>query len=136
MKTANGGDIIWERVPFIFFKGNDDELPLLNECRSHVDSYEMLKSKSIDSLLDDIDAVLVVEDISPEMGEITRARKLVQNSRIMTVDKSGKAYFVKLYANVQAITQELELIGKEIQDNTSTVDLTTISLEQTHQEPL
>ena len=136
MKTANGGGISWERVPFIFFKGNDDELPLLNECRSHVDSYEMLKSKSIDSLLDDIDAVLVVEDISPEMGEITRARKLVQNSRIMTVDKSGKAYFIKLDANVQAITQELELIGKKIQDNTSTVDLTTISLEQTHQEPL
>ena len=115
MKTANGGGISWERVPFIFFKGNDDELPLLNECRSHVDSYEMLKSKSIDSLLDDIDAVLVVEDISPEMGEITRARKLVQNSRIMTVDKSGKAYFIKLDANVQAITQELELIGKKIQ---------------------
>ena len=128
MQDSKGNGISWERVPFIFFKGNDDELPLLNECKSDVDAYDMLKSKSIDSLLDDIDAVLVVEDISPEMGEMSRARKLVQQSRIMSVDKGGKAYFIKVDANVQAVAQELELIGKEIQDNTSTVDLTTIQL--------
>lgn len=128
MKDKKGNGISWERVPFVFFKGNDDELPLLNECRSDVDAYDMLKSKSIDSLLDDIDAVLVVEDMSPEMGELTRARKLVQESRIMVVDKGGRAEFIKVDANVQAVAQELELIGKEIQDNTSTVDLTTIQL--------
>lgn len=128
MKDRQGNGISWERVPFVFFKGNDDELPLLNECRSDVDAYDMLKSKSIDSLLDDIDAVLVVEDISPEMGELARARKLVQQSRIMVVDKGGNAHFEKVDANVTAISQELELIGKEIQDNTSTVDLTTIQL--------
>ena len=128
MHDSQGNGISWERVPFIFFKGNDDELPLLNECKSDVDAYDMLKSKSIDSLLDDIDAVLVVEDMSPEMGELTRARKLVQQSRIMVVDKGGKAGFIKVDANVQAVAQELELIGKEIQDNTSTVDLTTIKL--------
>jgi len=128
MQDSKGNGISWERVPFIFFKGNDDELPLLNECKSDVDAYDLLKSKSIDSLLDDIDAVLVVEDIAPEMGEMERARKLVQQSRIMTVDKGGKAYFIKVDANVTAIAQELELIGKEIQDNTSTVDLTTIQL--------
>ena len=128
MHDSQGNGISWERVPFIFFKGNDDELPLLNECKSDVDAYDMLKSKSIDSLLDDIDAVLVVEDMSPEMGELTRARKLVQQSRIMVVDKGGKAEFIKVDANVEAVAQELELIGKEIQDNTSTVDLTTIKL--------
>ena len=128
MRTAKGEGISWDRVPFIWFKGNDDELPLLNECRTDVDSYDMLKSKSIDSLLDDIDAVLVVEGMSAEMGEITRARKLVQNSRIMSIDPGGDAKFIKIDANVEAIAQELELIGKEIQDNTSTVDLTTIQL--------
>ena len=128
MHDSQGNGISWERVPFIFFKGNDDELPLLNECKSDVDAYDMLKSKSIDSLLDDIDAVLVVEDMSAEMGELTRARKLVQQSRIMVVDKGGKAEFIKVDANVEAVAQELELIGKEIQDNTSTVDLTTIKL--------
>lgn len=144
MIKADGEGISWNRVPFIALKGNDDELPLLNECRDDVDSYDMLKSKSIDSLLDDIDAVLVVEDIAPEVGELARARKLVQNSRIIAVDKGGNAHFEKVDANVSAIAQELELIGKEIQDNTSTVDLTTIKLGtnpsgvsmQTYFEPL
>lgn len=126
MKTASGEGVSWDRVPFIFFKGNDDELPLLNECKSDIDNYDMLKSKGIDSLIDDIDAVLVVEDMSPEMGELSRARKMLQNSRIMTVDKGGSAHFEKVDANIEAISQQLEIIKKDIQDNTSTVDLTTI----------
>lgn len=126
MTKASGEGVSWERVPFVFFKGNDDELPLLNECKSDIDNYDMLKSKGIDSLIDDIDAVLVVEDISPEMGELARARKILQNSRIMTVDKGGSAHFEKVDANIQAIAQQLEIIKKDIQDNTSTVDLTTI----------
>ena len=126
MVGADGSGISWQKVPFIFFKGNDDELPLLNECKTDVDAYDMLKSKGIDSLIDDIDAVLVVEDISAEMGELTRARKILQQSRIMAVDKGGNAHFEKVDADIDAIKQQLDLIRKDIQDNTSTVDLTTI----------
>lgn len=128
MSTSDGEGVSWNRVPFIFFKGNDDELPLLNECRTDVDSYDMLKSKSIDSLIDDIDAILIVEGMSAEMGEMARARKIVQNARIMAVDPGGNARFEKVNADITAIAQELELIKKDIQDNTSTVDLTTIQL--------
>lgn len=126
MKKQNGEGVSWDRVPFIFFKGSDDEMPLLNECKNDIDNYDMLKSKSIDSLLDDIDAVLVVEDISPEMGELSKTRKLVQNSRIVSVDKGGNAHFEKVNADITAISQQLEIIKKDIQDNTHTVDLTTI----------
>ena len=128
LKKEDGSGESWERVPFIFFKGCDDELPLLNECKSDIDSYDLTKSKGIDSILDDIDAVLVVEDISPEMGELASARKMVQNSRIVSVERGGKAHFEKVDANITAIAQQLELIKKDIQDNTSTVDLTTIQL--------
>ena len=128
MVNGRGEGVSWGRVPFIFLKGNDDELPLLNECRSDIDNYDMLKSKSIDSLIDDIDAVLIVEDISPEMGELMEARKKLQNSRIMVVDKGGNAHFEKVDANIVAVAQQLEIIRKDIQDNTSTVDLTTIQL--------
>ena len=126
MRTASGEGISWNKVPFVALKGNEDELPLLNECKTDIDSYDMLKSKSIDSLLDDIDAVLVVEDISPEMGEMARARQILQNSRIMSVDKGGNAHFEKVDANITAIKEELEIIKKNIQDNTNTVDLTSI----------
>lgn len=128
LKNGNGEAISWDRVPFIPFKGADDELSLLEECRTDVDCYDMLKSKGIDSLIDDIDAVLVVEGISPEMGELTKARKMVQNSRIVSVDIGGKAHFEKVNADISASVQQLELIKKDILDNTSTVDLTTIQL--------
>ena len=128
MRKQNGEGISWDRVPFIFFKGCQDELPLLNECRTDIDSYDMVKSKAIDSILDDIDAVLVVENISSEIGELSRARKMLQNSRIMVTEPGGSAHFEKVNADIQAIAQELDLIKKDVQDNTSTVDVTTIKL--------
>lgn len=128
MKNSDGSGLSWERVPFIFFKGCDDELPLLNECKTDIDSYDMVKSKAIDSILDDIDPLIVIEDISPEMGELLEARKKIQNSRIMTVDKGGKAYPLKIETDISQVVQQLEIIKKDIQDNTSTVDLTTIKL--------
>ena len=128
MQNKDGEGVSWNKVPFIYLKGNDDELPLLNECKSDIDSYDMTKSKGIDSILDDIDAVLVVEGIGTEMGEITRARKLVQNSRIMAVDVGGNAHFEKVNSDITAISQQLDIIKKDIQDNTSTIDMTTIAL--------
>lgn len=62
------------------------------------------------------------------MGELTRARKLVQNSRIVVVDPGGSAHFEKVNSDVSAIIQQLDLIRKDIQDNTHTVDVTTIAL--------
>lgn len=126
MADKNGQGISWDRVPFIPLKGDEDELPLLNECKDDIDSYDAIKSKGIDSVLDDIDATLVIEGISAEMGELSRARKLVQNSRIVSVDPGGNAHFEKVDANIDAVLKQLEMLAKDIQDNTSTVDVTTI----------
>ena len=128
MENQDGTGRSWDRVPFIYLKGNDDELPLLNECKADIDAYDMTKSKGIDSILDDIDATLVVEGIGAEMGELTRARKLVQNSRIMVVDQGGSAHFEKVNSDISAIVSQLDVIRKDIQDNTSTVDVTTIAM--------
>lgn len=126
LTTKDGVGISWDCVPFIPFKGVEDEMPLLKEMRSDIDSYDLIKSKGIDSILDDIDAVLVVEGIGAEMGELSRARQMVKNSRIMAVDVGGKAYFEKVDINIDSILKKLELLKKDMQDNTSTVDLTTI----------
>lgn len=128
LKKRDGSGISWERVPFIWFKGCDDELPALNECKSDIDSYDMVKSKSIDSILDDIDPTVVVEGIGAEMGELARARQTIQNSRIISLELGGKAYVLKVDTDVTNVAKQLEIIKKDIQDNTSTVDLTTIQL--------
>lgn len=53
---------------------------------------------------------------------------MVQNSRIMAINQSGSANFEKVNIDITAITQQLEIISIDIQDNTSIVDLTTIQL--------
>lgn len=128
LRKQDGSGVSWERVPFIWFKGCDDELPALNECRDDIDSYDMLKSKSTDSILDDIDPTIVIEGISSEMGELSQARKMIQNSRIISIDVGGKAYVLKVETDVTNVAKQLEILKKDIQDNTNTVDLTTIQL--------
>ena len=128
MKKRDGSGISWDRVPFLFFKGNTDELPLLNECKVDIDSYDMLKSKAIDSLIDDIDPTIVIKNIGAEMGELEKARRIIQNSRIMVVDNTGGADVLKVNTDISQVLAQLEIIKKDIQDNTNVVDLTTIQL--------
>ena len=108
--------ITWGRVPFVALKGNEDELPLLNVIRQQVDAYDALQSKSVDALLDDIDPVLVVEGISSEMGEITRARQIMQNSRMVSLDADGKAYYVQVEPDITAVQAKLEMLRKDIRE--------------------
>lgn len=126
MQTPNGEGISWDRIPFIYFKGNEDELPALNECRSDIDNYDLIKSKGIDSILDDIDAVLVVEDIDPSMGTLVQARQTMQNSRIVTLEQGGKAYYLKVDLDINATKEQLDIIKKDLIEDTNDIDITTI----------
>lgn len=126
LQSPDGTAISWNKVPFIPFKGNDDELPSLNECKSDIDAYDLIKSKGIDSILDDIDAVLVVKNISAELHELSLARKTVQNSRIVSVDEDGDAHFEKVDTDIGAIRDELDIIKKDMINDTNSVDVTTI----------
>ena len=51
MSKKDGTGLSWEKIPFIFFKGCDDELPLLKECKSDVDNYDTVNSKAIDNFI-------------------------------------------------------------------------------------
>ena len=120
--ALNEEGIGWGRVPFVALKGNEDELPMLNVIRQQIDAYDALQSKSVDALLDDIDPVLVVEGISTEMGELTRARQIMQNSRIVSLDTDGKAYYVQVEPDITAIQAKLEMLRKDIREFGQSVD--------------
>ena len=86
----------------------------------------MIKSKALDGILDDIDAVLVIESIGAEMGELTKARKMVQNSRIVAVDPGGSVKFEKVDANITATSSMLEIINLTFEVYMYKEDLFTI----------
>ena len=120
-QDGKGGS--WGEVPFIPIKGNDDEIPLLFTVKSYIDAYDFLSSKSVDSLIDDIDAVLVMRGISPEMGSLAQARQIMKNSRVVSVQEHGDARFEKVNADITAIEQKLASLENVIRKTLVMVDI-------------
>ena len=106
--------IVWDRVPFIFFKGSEDELPALNPIRQLIDSYDALQSKMVDAIADALDPVLALEGYSPELGDLIKQRAIMQNSRIVAIGTGGKAYYVQASPEIVAMETALEILEKNI----------------------
>lgn len=74
----------WARVPFIGFKYNDEEQPLIELIKSLVDDYDERKSDHTNNLEDLPDSIYVVKGFGgTESGEI---RKNLSTFRIIKID--------------------------------------------------
>ncbi len=104
----------WGRIPFVALKANADEKPLLNFIKAHIDSYEKLDSNSIDSLVDDLDPLLVFRGISPNVKDLLEARELAKITRTISLDSDGDAHFIQAQTQVQAYNEKLQAIKKDI----------------------
>lgn len=114
----------WGEVPFICLKSNPDELPLLNIIKSYVDLMDMLKSKMGDTLMDDMDAILMLKGLSPAMNDLIRSRVNLKNSGIVSVDADkGDAKYIKNDPNVDAAIKAIETYYKDILQYSATVDM-------------
>lgn len=114
----------WGRVPFICLKSNPDELPLLNIIKSYIDLMDKLKSKMGDTLMDDMDAILMLKGLSPAMQDLMRSRVNLKNSGIVSVDADkGDAKYIKNDASVDAAIKAIEAYYKDILQYSATVDM-------------
>jgi SPP1 family phage portal protein len=120
--VANGESeaLGWGRVPFVCFKSSDDELPLLNLIKENIDAYDKIHSKSTDGLSDNIDPLLVIEDVSPNLHRLQETRQMLKESRIVSLN--GKAYYVKSDVDMNSYESKLERFKKDIHEFSSTVD--------------
>jgi SPP1 family phage portal protein len=112
----------WGRTPFIAFKGNDDELPAISVSRSYIDEYDALISKIADTLADDMDAVLLLKGVSPDMGSLKETRDRIKNSGIAAVDADGDAVYIKNNPDISAARQYLDLLAKDIKQFNAIID--------------
>lgn len=104
----------WGRIPFVALKSTSDEKPLLNFIKAHIDSYEKLDSNSIDSLVDDLDPLLVFKGISPSVKDLIEARELAKVTRTVSLDSDGDAHFIQAQTQIQAYLEKLQSIRKDI----------------------
>lgn len=106
--------VSWERVPFVCLKATDDEKPLLNFVKEQIDSYDALNSRSVDGLIDDLDPLLVMKGVSSQFVDIQEARELVKMTRTISLDADGDAHFIQAQTQIQAHTEKMEALRRDI----------------------
>lgn len=92
--VIDGGDaehpLNWERIPFICFKYNEDELPLISLLKSQIDEYDQKKSDNSNNLEDLPNSVYVIRGYDgTDLGEFRRNLSLLRAVKVSADDNSG-----------------------------------------------
>ncbi|QTH44951.1 phage portal protein [Cohnella sp. LGH] len=102
----------WERVPFICWKYNEEEQPLVEIIKSLVDDYDRNKSDNSNNLEDLPDSIYEVKNYSgTNPGEF---RKNLATYRTAFVNDDGGIKAVNLELNVEAYKTHMEQARKDI----------------------
>ena len=110
----DGTPVSWGMIPFIPFKGTDDEKPLLVFIRSYIDTYDTIASKASDGLQDDIDPLLIFKGISAEVRYLAEAREIAKSTRTMALDTDGDAFYLQANTDVNNNLSLMEALKKNI----------------------
>lgn len=107
-------EVSWGKIPFICLKATDDEKTLLSFIKEQIDSYDTLSSKSVDGLVDDLDPLLVIKGISPNVSDLIEARELAKMTRTISLDSDGDANYIQAQTAIEAHLKELESLRRDI----------------------
>lgn len=120
---SNGQGFNWEKVPFIAFKYNDDELPLIRIIKELVDDYDQQKSDNANNLEDLPNSIYVVKNY----GDVNGAdfRKNISIYRVVFVGDDGEVKTVNIEINTEAFKDHQDRNRKDIYEFGRGVDTQT-----------
>jgi SPP1 family phage portal protein len=102
----------WERIPFIAFKYNDDEIPLIKILQSLVDEYDLQTSDNANNLADVPNAIYVIKDYDgTDLGEF---RQNLTAYRAVKTTGEGGVDTLELELNPEALEKHLDRLRKDI----------------------
>jgi SPP1 family phage portal protein len=102
----------WERVPFIPFKYNDEEQPLIQLIKSLIDGYDARSSDDANNLEDLPNSIYVLKNYDgTNLGEF---RKNLSLYRAVKVSQDGGVETLSLDMNVEALKRHLDQLRKDI----------------------
>lgn len=102
----------WERVPFICFKYNDEELPLIKFIKSLIDDYDKHMSDNSNNLEDLPNSIYVVRNYDgTDLGEFRRNLSIY---RAVKVTDEGGVDTLSLDFDIEASKTHLEILRKNI----------------------
>ncbi|WP_262495741.1 phage portal protein [Paenibacillus sp. B2(2019)] len=80
----------WERIPFICFKYNEDEMPLISLLKSQIDEYDQKKSDNSNNLEDLPNSIYVIRGYEgSDLGEFRRNLSILKAVKVSADDNSG-----------------------------------------------
>ncbi|MBB6218670.1 SPP1 family phage portal protein [Anaerosolibacter carboniphilus] len=111
-EEGNQQPYTWNKVPFIYFKYNDEEQPLIKFVKSLVDDYDRNKSDNSNNLEDLPNSIYVLKNYDgTNLGEF---RKNMSLYRAVKVTDEGGVETLNLEMNVEAYKTHIEQDRKDI----------------------
>jgi len=103
----------WERVPFIAFKYNDEELPLIRVVKSLVDEYDARTSDHANNLEDLPNSIYVLKNFDgQDLGEFRRNMSVYRAVKVMGDD--GGVDTLSIDIDTEATEKHLDRLRKDI----------------------
>lgn len=102
----------WDRLPFICFKYNDEEQPLIDLIKQQVDDYDRRKSDNSNNLEDLPNSIYVVKNYNGTSGG--EFRKNISTYRVAFVDGEGGVETISLTIDTAAYQNHMEELRKNI----------------------
>ncbi len=121
---VNGGKGgVWGKAPFVAFRYNEEELPLITFIKGLIDDYDILKSDDSNTILDNPNSVLVVRNYDgTDLGEF---RRNLAAYRAVKVSDNGGLENLKTDINTGCINDHLNLVRKDLFEMGGGVDTQT-----------
>lgn len=110
---------LWKKIPFIYFKYNSDEMPLIHLLKSLIDCYDELCSKTGDAIYEAPDGVNVVKNYQSEAGTFQK-NLATYNTVFLETDGDYERQSVEL--NIEAFKSFIQQLRKDIYEGGSGVD--------------
>lgn len=116
----NGQAKNWQKgIPFIYFKYNGDELPLIHFLKALLDCYDELTSKMGDTIYEAPDGVNVVKNYQSEAGTF---QKNLQTFNTVFLDTDGEYDRKGVQISIEAFKEFITQLRKDIYEGGSGVD--------------
>lgn len=102
----------WGKVPFVAFRYNEEELPLITFIKGLIDDYDLLKSDDSNTILDNPNSVLVIKNYDgTDLGEF---RRNLAAYRAVKVSDNGGLENLCTEINTVSINEHLAMVRKDL----------------------
>lgn len=120
----------WTRVPFVYFRYNEEEQPLLEFIKALIDDYDLLSSDDSNNILDSPNATLVLKGYDGEnLGEFRRNLAAYKAIKITgDRDTQGGVEPLNVPINTAEVKTHLEQVRKDLYETGRGVDTQTDKL--------